>query len=142
MASTQTEVKALLDSWSQSTRSRDIDRLMSLYAPDITYFDCVPPLQFVGHAAVRKNFLRWFDGWQSDIGVDIRDLKILVSEDVAFAFMLHGTSGTLKGGNEVGYWVRATVGCRRIDQTWLIAHEHISLPIDFKSRSAVMDLVP
>jgi ketosteroid isomerase-like protein len=142
MASTQSEVKTLLDSWSLAIRKRDIDRLMPLYAPDITYFDCVPPLQFVGHAAVRKNFLRWFDSWKSDIGVEIRELKILASDDVAFASMLHGTSGTRKDGNEVGYWLRATVGCRRSDQAWLITHEHISVPVDFKTRSAVMDLTP
>lgn len=142
MASTQSEVKALLDSWSQAIRQRDIDRLMPLYAPDIIYFDCVPPLQFVGHAAVRKNFLRWFDSWNSDIGVEIRELKILASEDVAFASMLHGTSGTRKSGDEVDYWLRATVGCRRIDQAWLITHEHISVPVDFKTGSAVMDLNP
>jgi hypothetical protein len=33
MASPQTEVSAL----------KDIDRLMSLYSPDIVYFDVVPP---------------------------------------------------------------------------------------------------
>ena len=39
---TQAEVKALLDRWSEACRTKDIDRLMSLYAPDITYFDVVP----------------------------------------------------------------------------------------------------
>ena len=42
----------------------------------------------------------------------------------------------------VGFWVRATDGCRRSDDEWRITHEHISLPVDPMSRSAVMDLVP
>jgi ketosteroid isomerase-like protein len=142
MASTQSEVKAFLESWSESIRRKDIDRLMALYSPDIAYFDVVPPLQRTGLAAVRSNFLRWFDSWQSSIGVDISDLHIAVSGELAAAYMLHRTSGVLKGGREVGYWLRATVFCQRSNDRWLITHEHVSLPVDFTEGRAVMDLEP
>ena len=56
MASIQSEVRALLESWSEAARIKDIDRLMSLYSPDIVYFDVVH--QYTGSAAVRGNFLR------------------------------------------------------------------------------------
>jgi uncharacterized protein (TIGR02246 family) len=141
-ASIQSEVRALLDHWSEACRTKDIDRLMALYTPDITYFDVVPPLQFTGSDPVRRNFLRWLDSYESAIGVEIRDLKILVSGDVAFAHLLHRTSGTLKNGNKVGYWVRATVCCQRSNHRWLITHEHISVPINPASMSAAIDLVP
>lgn len=142
MASTQSDVKALLDSWSGAIRGKDIDRLMSVYSSDIVYFDLVPPLRLTGSDAIRRNFLRWFEGWKSSIGQEIRDLNILVSGDIAAAYMLIRASGTLKDGREVGYWVRATVCCHRSNHRWLITHEHVSLPVDFKSGSAAMDLVP
>jgi ketosteroid isomerase-like protein len=142
MASTQSEVRALLESWSEAARTKDIDRLMSLYSPDIIYFDVVPPLRYAGSAAVRRNFLRWFDGWRSSIELEICDLNILASGDIATAYLLVRASGTLKDGREVGYRVRATVCCQRSDHGWLITHEHISLPVDFKSGRAVMDVVP
>jgi len=142
MAAIESEVKALLDRWSGAIRQKDIDRLMPLYSPDIVYFDLVPPLRYTGPAAIRRNFLRWFDSWKSPIGVEIRDLSIVASEGTAAAHMLHRTSGTLKDGREVGYWVRATVCCKRSNHGWLITHEHISLPVDFRSGSAAMDLVP
>lgn len=142
MDSTQSEVRVLLDSWSGAIRKKDIDGLMSLYSPDIVYFDVVPPLRYTGSAAIRRNFLRWFDSWNGSIGVEIRDLNILASGDTAAAYMLHRTSGALKDGREVGYWVRATVCCQRSNHRWLITHEHISLPVDFQSGSAAMDLVP
>jgi ketosteroid isomerase-like protein len=141
-ASTQSEVRALLESWSEAARIKDIDRLMSLYSSDIVYFDVVPPLQFTGSAAVRDNFLRWFDGWKSSIGLEISDVKISASGDVAAAYMLIRASGTLKDGREVGYWVRATVCCQRSDHRWLITHEHISLPVDVKSGRVVMEPGP
>jgi uncharacterized protein (TIGR02246 family) len=142
MTSPDSEVQALFARKSEAIRTKDIDRLMALYAPDIVYFDVVPPLQYTGAAAVRRNFLRWFDAWASAIGVDIRDVQIGASADVAVAFMLHHTSGTLKSGREVGYWVRATVSCQRSDHRWVIAHEHVSLPVDVASGMAVVDLVP
>jgi uncharacterized protein (TIGR02246 family) len=141
-ASTQSEVRALFQSWAEAARNKDIDRLMSVYSPDIVYFDVVAPLQYTGSAAVRRNFLRWFDGYTSSIGMEIRDLRILESGNIAAAYMLVRASGTLKDGREVGYWVRATVCCQRSDQRWLITHEHISLPMDVESGRAVMDLVP
>ncbi len=142
MASTQSEVRALLDRWSEAARTKDIERLMAQYAPDIVYFDVVPPLQHTGSAAVRRNFLRWFALWESAIGQDIHDVKILANGNIAVASMLIRASGILKNGREVGYWVRATVCCQRSDHRWVITHEHVSLPVDFASGSAAMDLVP
>ncbi len=42
----ESEIRALVDSRSDAIGNRDLDRLMSLYAPDIVYFDLVPPLQY------------------------------------------------------------------------------------------------
>jgi ketosteroid isomerase-like protein len=90
MASTRSEIKTLLDSRLEACRAKDIDRLMSLYSPDIVYFDVVPPLQgFIGTDAVRRNFLRWFGEYEGPIGLETRDLYIAMSRDVAFAHMLH-----------------------------------------------------
>jgi ketosteroid isomerase-like protein len=142
MASTQSEVRALLDSRSEAVWTKDIDRLMSFYSPDIVYFDIVPGLQYTGSAALRPRFLEWFDGFKGSIGQEIGDLHISASGDIAVAFMLIRASGTLKNGQEVGYWVRATSCFQRSNHRWLVTHEHVSLPVDFESGSAATDLVP
>ena len=139
---TLSEVRALVDSREEACRAKDIDQLMSLYSPDSTYFDVVPPLQFAGSAAIRRNFQRWFDEHQGPIGLETRDLDISASGDVAFVHMLHRDSGTMKNGQERAIWVRSTVCCQRSNHRWSITHEHISLPVDFKSGRATMDLVP
>ena len=142
VASTQSEVRALLDSRSEAVWIKDIDRLMSFYSPDIVYFDIVPGLQYTGSAALRPRFLEWFDGFKGSIGQEIGDVHILASGDVAVAYMLIRASGTLKNGREVGYWVRATSAFKRSNHRWLVTHEHVSVPVDFESGSAVTDLVP
>ena len=142
MISTQCDVRALLANWSEAARMKDIDRLMSLYSPDIVYFDVVPPLQVVGSDAVRKNFVRWFDGYKSSIDVEVRGSGVVANGDIAVAFMLIRASGTLTDGRGVEYLVRATVCCQRSDHRWVITHEHISLPVDPKTGCAVMNVVP
>jgi ketosteroid isomerase-like protein len=146
-AMAQSEVKSLLDSRVEASRAKDIDRLMSLYSPDIVYFDCVPPLQgFIGSDAVRRNFLRWFTEYEGPIGLETRGLNIAMSGDVAFAHMLHLDKGNVhlaKAGLE-GAWIRSTVCCQRSSHGWLITHEHISWPFEFnkKGGNVVMSLAP
>lgn len=142
MASTETEVRELFARQSEAMRAKDIDQLMSLYAADVVYFDVVPPLRFAGHAELRDRFLRWFDGWESAIGVDSRDMTITAGAEIAVAHWFSRASGTLRGGRQVGSWVRVTSCCRRSGDGWLITHEHVSLPVDFVSGQGAMDLTP
>jgi ketosteroid isomerase-like protein len=136
------DVTALLDSRLEACRAKDIDRLMSLYSPDCIYYDVVPPLQYTGSAAIRRNFLRWFAEYEGPIGLELSDLHIAVSGDVAFALMLARDSGN-RNGEYSGVWLRSTVCCQRIHGTWSITHEHISLPLDWaKSGMVVLDLTP
>ena len=71
MVKTQSEVGVLFDNRSEAIWTKDIDRLISLYSPDIVYFDLVPPLQYVGADALRRRFLDWFDGFEGPIGQEI-----------------------------------------------------------------------
>lgn len=142
MASAVSEVRALFEDRSEAMQAKDIDRLMALYAPEIVYFDVVPPLRYAGWGVLRDRFLHWFTGWTGPIGMETRDQTIVASDDIAAAHMLIRASGTRTNGREVGYWVRTSNGCRRSDGRWLITHEHVSLPVNFESGSVVMDLVP
>jgi uncharacterized protein (TIGR02246 family) len=139
---TQSEISALLDSQADAMRTKDLDGLMSLYSPDVTYFDTVPPLQYAGTAALRERFLRWFDGWEGSFEMEIRDVRILTSGDLAVAYRFSRARGTLKDGRRAESWVRATSCFQRSAHRWLITHEHVSWPVDVKSGNAAMDLKP
>ncbi|MBF6171948.1 YybH family protein [Nocardia blacklockiae] len=130
MTSNEDEIRAVLASRTEAQRSKDIDRLMSFYSPDTVYYDAVAPLRFTGAEEMRRNFVRWFDGYQGPIGLETHDLTIVASDEVAFANMLHLDSGKHKGGIELAIWVRETVCLRRVAGAWTITHEHISLPFN------------
>jgi ketosteroid isomerase-like protein len=139
---TQSEVSARLESQADAMRRKDLDGLMSLYAPDVAYFDTVPPLQYTGSAELRARFLRWFDGWEGSFEMDIRDTHIVASGDLAVAYRFSRARGTLTDGQKAGSWVRATSCFQRSVHGWLITHEHVSWPVDVKSGHAAMDLRP
>lgn len=137
MTSGDSEIRALLDSRVDACQRKDIDRLMSLYSPDIVYFDVVPPLQFTGPDEVRRNFLRWFGEYDGPIELETHELHVAMSGDVAFVHMLHVDSGKRKDGVPQGaVWLRSTVCCQRSNGKWLITHEHISLPLGWAEASA------
>jgi ketosteroid isomerase-like protein len=142
VSSIEAEVEALLERRVAACRAKDIDALMALYAPDIVYFDVVPPLRFVGHDAVRDNFLRWFAEYDGAIGLETREMQMSAAADVAFAHMLHEDSGNRNLPTGESLWVRSTSCCRRSGGKWLITHEHISLTVDFRSGKALVDLKP
>lgn len=130
MTTNDSELQAFLETRTDAQQSKDIDRLMQHYAPDIVYYDVVPPLRFTGTAEVRRNFMRWFDGYDGPISLDTHDLTLVTSGDIAFANMLHLDSGTRKGKPQSSIWVRETVCLRRSNGQWLITHEHISIPVN------------
>jgi ketosteroid isomerase-like protein len=142
MASIESDVRAMLDRQVEAMRRKDIDRLMAVYARDVVYFDVVAPLRFDGADALRARFTRWFDGYRGEIAMEMRDLHIVTRGELAVAFWLSRSSGTLTDGRQVGAWVRATSCCLQSAGAWAIVHEHISLPVDLQTGIAARDLVP
>ncbi len=139
MISTEVEIRALIDRRSAAIREKALDQLLSLYSSDIIYFDVSPPMQFVGAAALRTRFSRWFASYEGPIRQEIHDLTLVAGGDVATASMLIRTGGALVNGTVVDFSVRATSCCRRaIPDSWLITHEHVSVPVDPASGNAIM----
>jgi uncharacterized protein (TIGR02246 family) len=143
IASDEAQIRERIDQWAKALRAKDINGVMSHYAPDIRLFDLAPPLEYRGADAYRKNWEEWFPSFQGPVGYEIRDLSITAGDDVAFCHSLNRISGTRTNGEETDVWVRATVGFRKIDGKWMVTHEHISVPFYMDgSDKAALDLKP
>lgn len=141
-ANDETQIRRRIETWAAAIRAKDLEGVMSIYAPDVVSFDVEPPLQYAGSEAKRK---RWFDTfalYERVLRYEIRDLAIASEANLAFGRSLNRLSGILLGGNESGFWLRWTSCFRKIDAHWLIAHEQISAPIDPKSGTACLHLTP
>lgn len=139
----ESEIRGFIEDWKKALRSKDTDAIMSFYVPDILLFDLAPPLEYRGEDAYRKNWEEWFSSFKGPIGYDIRDLRITAGDVAAFSHSLNRISGARTDGEQTEVWVRATVGFRKIDDKWMIAHEHFSVPFEMKEPyKALLDLKP
>src|SRR5262245_30548371 len=141
-ATDEADIRQRIAKLTEAIRAMDLEGVMAIYAPDVVSFDIVPPLQHVGAAAKRKNWVEAFAVYQRPLGYEIRDLTITVGDDVAFTHSLNRISGTLKNGNRADFWLRATTCLRKIDGEWLIAHDQVSVPLDLASGRALLNLEP
>ncbi len=130
------EIRRRVEGLARALRAKDIGALMAYYAADTLVFDIRPPAQVQSADAYRKNFEAWFASVEGSIDYDIHDVRIAASGNVGFCHSLSHVRSTRTGGDKADYWVRVTSGFRKIAGQWLIAHEHISMPIDLATMQA------
>ena len=138
----EAEIQNLLDNAIRSLRDKNIEGVMSLYAPEVVSFDIVPPLRYVGADAFRKVWEETFLVYQGPIDYEIHDLNITVGDDIAFTHSLNRISGTMNNGQKTNLWLRSTACFRKINGKWLIVHMQASVPVDLETGKAVLDLKP
>jgi len=136
------EIRALVEERIAAVATKDPKPLAARQHPEIVHFNLLPPLHSKGNAAVEQATRDWFDGYETAIGYGVRDLTVHVDRNVAFCSFLYHVTGTLKTGGEVDMWVRATLGCRKVDGRWVIVHDHESVPFDATTGRALIDLEP
>ncbi len=138
----QAQIEKIVEHWKEAIRSKDLNARMSNYAPNVSLFDVVKPFQYVGSDAVRKRATEWFSSFEGPLDFDMCDLRIATDNDTAFSHSLNHVLGTKKDGQAVDMWWRSTVCFRKMDEQWMVTHEHNSLPFDVQTGKASLNLKP
>ncbi|MCU1239854.1 MAG: hypothetical protein JWO71_580 [Candidatus Acidoferrum typicum] len=143
-ANNETEIRRVLDRWAKAFHARDLNGIMSIYEPGdaLVSYDIVPPLQYSGYEAYKKDYQEFLDQFQGPVEIEYRDLKIVAGDTVAFSRGLERMTGTLKNGQKFDTWVRFTECYRKTNGRWLAIHDHISVPVDLDTGKAVLDAKP
>lgn len=138
------QISQSLAKWQKAFEAKDVNGVMAMYAPGDTLvsYDLVPPLQYRGADAYRKDYTGFFAQFDGPLHVEFRNSHIETGGNVAFAYGLERISGKLKTGQPVDMWVRYTSGFKRIDGQWRDVHDHVSVPVDLDSGKAMVDLKP
>ncbi|MGH8590967.1 MAG: YybH family protein, partial [Gammaproteobacteria bacterium] len=106
------QLRDLIESWRKAAQAKDIDRIVSHYAPDILAFDAIAQLQFRGVDAYRKHWEACFAMCPGAMIFEIDDLAIEAGDDVAFAHGLTRCGVVKEDGEEQAGWMRMTAGYR------------------------------
>jgi uncharacterized protein (TIGR02246 family) len=137
------DVAALIDAVIRAAQAKDIEAFIAHHAPDMVMFDCHSGMQLQGVAAFRAHVAACWAAMPGPFRIEVRDLCITAGDDeVAFCHHLARCGGTGGDGTEQAYWLRATVGLRKIDGHWRIVHAHCSAPFDPETGRALLDLQP
>jgi uncharacterized protein (TIGR02246 family) len=135
-------IRQRIEDWASAIRAKDIERVLSLYGPDNVSFDLDPPLRYAGSDNKRRAWQEFFAVHTGPVDYEVRELSVTAHGDVAFVRSLNHVSGTLADGHTNDMWVRWTACFRRIDNVWLVVHDHVSVPADLAHGRAVLNLTP
>jgi len=126
-------------------RAKDIDGVISLYAPNIVSFDIAPhfgALRYVGADNKRRAWQEAFATFTGPFDYEIHELNVTTEGELAFVHSLNHVKATLGSGQITDFWLRWTACLRRIDGVWLVVHDHVSVPADLEHGQAVLNLRP
>ncbi len=125
----ETEILSLLESWTSATREGRHDDVLKQHAADVVIYDVLPPLRYTSAAEYRLSWDEWQPDAQGEMRFELEDLKIHAGADVAFAFGILQCGGTLPSGKQFKDTVRATFCLTKVNNEWLVCHQHISKPV-------------
>ncbi len=123
-------IKNLLETWADAVSRHDLPAILAHHEPDMVMFDVPLPLQCKGIDAYKQTWDLFFRHHKPGAGFPIEELAITAGQDVAFAvaIMRCPPDSSCNPADKDGFLFRLTVGLRKVDGQWRIAHEHHSVP--------------
>ena len=92
----EAQIKTLEDSFVAAVNTKDVDAIMKVYVPDasLVVFDVVPPRQYVGADAYRKDWQDFFAMFNGPVKFRISDLNIEAAGSLGYGHSTEHVSGT------------------------------------------------
>lgn len=115
-----------------AVEARNLDAIMKSYISDETLFvfDVIPPRQYVGAKAFRKDWDEFLGGTKGPLKYTIADLAVTTVGTVAYGHSIQKIVGTGIKGDPIDLTTRVSDVYRKIKGNWVIVQEHISIPVD------------
>jgi uncharacterized protein (TIGR02246 family) len=127
MADDKQQIRTLIERWAEAVRSGDMSGVLADHSHDIVMFDVPPPYEGVrGIAAYRETWPPFFDWQAQGASFDIVSLDVTAGEDVAYAHALLRCGTQQDLAENPDNRLRLTLGLRKEDGRWVVAHEHHS----------------
>ena len=142
--SDEAAIKALEANIATSAQAKDVDAIMKNYVPDETLvvFDVIPPRQYVGADAFKKDWQGFLDGFNGPITFENSDMQVVADGKLGYVHYIQHVSGSGKDGKPIEITTRITDVLRKTRGKWVIVHEHVSVPVDVATGKADLSSKP
>jgi uncharacterized protein (TIGR02246 family) len=137
MANHEAEIRALIERWVGAVHTGDLTGVLTDHSKDIVMYDVPPPYGGVrGIDAYRDTWPPFFE-WQAQGAVfELTSLDITAGDTVAYAVALLRCGTPEELARKPALRLRLTLGLRRENDRWVVAHEHHSFPDDRSQEDA------
>ncbi len=131
MPDDQQQIRTLIERWAEAVHATDLDTVLADHSDDIVMFDVPPPDDGVrGIEAYRETWPPFFEWQARGASFELVELDVTAGEDVAYAHALLRCGMPKELAERPERRLRLTLGLRKQDGRWLVAHEHHSYPLD------------
>jgi uncharacterized protein (TIGR02246 family) len=129
MPDDEKQIRTLIERWAEAVHRGELDGVLTDHSDDIVMFDVPPPHEGVrGIDAYRETWPPFFEWQARGASFEIVSLEVTAGEDVAYAHALLRCGTRQELAEMPENRLRLTIGLRREQGRWVVAHEHHSFP--------------
>jgi uncharacterized protein (TIGR02246 family) len=127
MSSDEQAIRTLIERWATAVHAGDMAGVLADHASDIVMFDVPPPHEGVrGIDDYRATWPGFFE-WQAlGASFELAELEVTAGDTAAYAHALLRCSTQEELAEHPERVLRLTVGLRKDEARWVVAHEHHS----------------
>lgn len=130
MTEDREEIQALIERWATAVHAGDMSGVLADHADDIVMFDVPPPFDGVrGIDAYERTWPPFFEWQARGASFEIVSLDIVAGDDAAYAHALLRCGMPEELAEHPENRLRLTLGLRKEQGRWVVAHEHHSFPL-------------
>ena len=129
MADDQEQIRTLIEGWAAAVHGGDMNAVLADHSDDIVMFDVPPPYEGVrGIDAYRETWPPFFELQAQGASFEIVSLEVTAGNEVAYAHALLRCGTPQELADHPENRLRLTLGLRKEQGRWVVAHEHHSFP--------------
>ena len=129
MTRDEEQIRTLIERWAEAVHGGDMTSVLSDHSDDIVMFDVPPPYEGVrGIDAYRETWPPFFEWQARGASFEIVSLDVTAGDGVAYAYALLRCGTPQELADHPENRLRLTLGLRKENGRWLVAHEHHSFP--------------
>jgi uncharacterized protein (TIGR02246 family) len=131
MTNDEQQIRDLVTRWAQAVHGGDLEGVLADHAEDIVLFDVPPPHDGVrGLDAYRETWPGFFEWQARGASFDIVSFEVTAGADIAYAYALLRCGMPQELAERPEARLRLTLGLRKEDGRWIVAHEHHSFALE------------
>ena len=121
-------IHELIERWASAVRAKDFEGILRNHSSDMLMFDVPPPFQSRGLDEYRQTWNLFFECAPEPVKFEISEMEVTAGTDLAVVTASMRCAGDETTGEKVDLAFRLTVGLRKVNDEWIIFHEHHSVP--------------